>query len=61
MSKAHVRIATHTYRRVPGFLVMMCGHAWRRDRIFTHTRTSAERIKAKMLAGEEVTLKDFEP
>jgi hypothetical protein len=50
-----LRIKAYHYHGSDGFLVY--GHA--RVSIFTDTRTSAERIRAKLASGEELSEQDF--
>lgn len=58
-----IQIRKHTYRGTDGFLV--CGKPpgarIRRVRIFTETRSSAERIKRKVKAGQDIGVEDFKP
>ena len=55
-----VAIRVSTYRGVNGFLVYgIGGGAWPKPRVFTETRESAEKIKARLKAGEDITLEDF--
>lgn len=60
----HPRVVTirpKVYRGQEGFRVS----GWQRESfwrpaVFTHTRSSAERIKARMKAGLDVRLEDFQ-
>ncbi len=58
-----VQVRRTTYRREQGWLI--CGGASSKGhwgvRIFTLTRTSADRIAAKVRRGEQTTLADFAP
>jgi len=47
------------YRNREGYLICGGGHGMFGCRIFTETRESAERIRDKKRAGEEILLSDF--
>jgi Lhr-like helicase len=52
-----VSIRAARYRDVDGFSV----RSSRGDSIFTHTRSSAEKIKARLRNGERTRMTDYEP
>jgi hypothetical protein len=56
-----VVVRPSTYRRKPGFTIREYIDGRPRSVIFTETRTSAERIRAKLHADEEIALADFAP
>ena len=62
MSRAatpRLRITAKTYRGTPGFLVSGRDLRHRAVSIWAPTREAAERIKAKVAAGQEIAMEDF--
>ena len=55
-----ISIRKSTYRGRAGFLICGTDPLGRRISIFTRTRESAERIKVKVIKGQEVTVEDFQ-
>lgn len=60
MRKRPLQIRRAIYRGQPGFLIIG-GPGLYGVRIFTLTRSSAERIRDKVRRGEQTTLDDFRP
>lgn len=56
---ARLRITATIYRRRPGFLISGRDTSNCRISIFAETRESAEYIRSKVKAGQEITFKDF--
>jgi hypothetical protein len=54
-----LRITAKTYQGRPGFLVSGRDLRHRVVSIWAETRKAAERIKAKVATGEEITQEDF--
>lgn len=54
-----LRIIRKTYRGEEGFLIVGTNTRGHHISIFTKTRESAERIRAKQNAGQDTTLEDF--
>lgn len=55
-----LQIRPATYRRWPGFVLSGRSPDGHNVRIFTRTRSAAERMREQLRAGEEITLGDFE-
>ena len=60
MSAARLQIRRKTYRGDDGFLICGRDGLGRSVSVFTLTRTSAERIRDKVRAGEQIEGADFE-
>lgn len=56
-----LRILAHTYRNRPGYLITGRDTKGRSCRVFVSTRPIAEKVRAKIRAGDEITTADFQP
>lgn len=56
-----IRVAAGTYRDRSGWKITGRDSAGRQVNIFATTHCSAERIRARVKAGEFTTLQDFKP
>lgn len=54
-----LQIRESTYRGEDGFLICGRDAYGRRAKVFTTTRASAEHIRRKLKAGEEIGVEDF--
>ena len=58
----HVQICPKVYRGVEGWLITgRRASGWPSARVFTTTRTSAERIREAPKRDEQITMKHFQP